>query len=101
MMTDAKILEVARREISKGIEGARANGVVCGPILRLSISRPELREEFTLLNHCPYCREFFDIDQAKADDCPFCGAQGLRAAAEKQHQERLASRHTAPSDGQL
>lgn len=36
-MTDAKILEVARREINKGIEGARANGVVCGPILRLSV----------------------------------------------------------------
>ena len=36
-MTDAEILEVARREINKGIEGARAKGVVCGPILRLSV----------------------------------------------------------------
>lgn len=98
MMTEAEILEIARREVDKGIEEARKAGVVAGPIISLSVTRPEFRKDVTILNHCPSCRGLFDLDQGKGDDCPFCGARGLRDMAESQHQERLSSRHTAPSE---
>lgn len=37
-MTEAEVLEIDRRDISKGIEEARKAGVVAGSIARLSVS---------------------------------------------------------------